>query len=96
MDQSKRFPFTDYCQKRDSQEEYVPLDGTCLRDKTDKTRICACSGLVLHNQWLSSNVHMSNDQILLLTKSVIAKQRPITNITSSINAWEIKAFNVHN
>jgi hypothetical protein len=27
----------------------LPLDGTCLRDKTNKTRICACSGLVLHN-----------------------------------------------
>jgi hypothetical protein len=30
-------------------EDIVPLDGTCLRDKTNKTRICACSGLVLHN-----------------------------------------------
>jgi hypothetical protein len=25
-------------------EDIVPLDGTCLRDKTDKTRICAAVG----------------------------------------------------
>jgi hypothetical protein len=25
-------------------EDTVPLDGTCLRDKTDKTRICAAVG----------------------------------------------------
>jgi hypothetical protein len=25
-------------------EDIVPLDGTCLRDKTDETRICAAVG----------------------------------------------------
>jgi hypothetical protein len=25
-------------------EDIVPLNGTCLRDKTDKTRICAAVG----------------------------------------------------
>jgi hypothetical protein len=31
------FPFTDYCQ-RDSQGEDLPLNGTCLRDKANKTK----------------------------------------------------------
>jgi hypothetical protein len=31
------FPFTDYCQN-DSQREDIPLNGTCLRDKANKTK----------------------------------------------------------
>jgi hypothetical protein len=31
-----RLPFTDYCQYDSQKEENVPLDGTCLRDKTNK------------------------------------------------------------
>jgi hypothetical protein len=31
------FPFTDYCQM-DSQREDIPLDGTYLRDKANKTK----------------------------------------------------------
>jgi hypothetical protein len=27
--------------KKDSQEEDIPLDGTCLRDKTNKLKVCA-------------------------------------------------------
>ena len=34
------FPFTDYCQM-DSHREDLPLNGTCLRDKTNKARKCA-------------------------------------------------------
>ena len=26
--------------KKDSQEEDIPLDGTCLRDKTNKLKVC--------------------------------------------------------
>jgi hypothetical protein len=29
-----KLPFTDYCQCDSQKEEKVPLDGTCLRDKT--------------------------------------------------------------
>ena len=35
-----KLPFTDYCQYDSQKEEDIPLDGTCLRDKTNKTRIC--------------------------------------------------------
>jgi hypothetical protein len=31
------FPFTDYCQN-DSQRKDIPLNGTCLRDKANKTK----------------------------------------------------------
>jgi hypothetical protein len=40
MDQSDRFPLQITANK-DSQEEDVPLDGTCLRDKTNKLKGCA-------------------------------------------------------
>ena len=43
MDQGKRFPFTYYCQDEIVKEDIVPLDGTCLRDKTNNYRMC-CSG----------------------------------------------------
>jgi hypothetical protein len=33
-------PFTDYCQNEIVKGD-LPLDGTCLRDKTNETRICA-------------------------------------------------------
>jgi hypothetical protein len=42
MDQGKSF-LSQITAKKDSQEEDVPLDGTCLRDKTNKTKMC-CSG----------------------------------------------------
>jgi hypothetical protein len=35
-----KIPFTNYCQY-DSQREKLPLNGTCLRDKTNKARDCA-------------------------------------------------------
>jgi hypothetical protein len=38
-----RLPFTDYCPKDDSQRRCSTDKGTCLRDKTDKTKMC-CSG----------------------------------------------------
>jgi hypothetical protein len=40
MDQDKD-SLSQITAKKDSQEEDIPLDGTCLRDKTNKTRICA-------------------------------------------------------
>jgi hypothetical protein len=40
MDQDKSFP-SQITAKKDSQEEDVPLDGTCLRDKTNKLKVCA-------------------------------------------------------
>jgi hypothetical protein len=36
-----KLPFTDYCQYDSQKEENVPLDGTCLRDKSNKARKCA-------------------------------------------------------
>jgi hypothetical protein len=38
------FPFTDYCQNDSQKEEDIPLDGTCLRDKANKTKRVCCSG----------------------------------------------------
>jgi hypothetical protein len=35
-----RLPFTDYCQYDSQRKKKVPLDGTCLRDKTNKSRRC--------------------------------------------------------
>jgi hypothetical protein len=40
MDQDKSFP-SQITAKKDSQEEDIPLDGTCLRDKTNKLKVCA-------------------------------------------------------
>ena len=40
MDQDKSFP-SQITAKKDSQEENVPLDGTCLRDKTNKLKVYA-------------------------------------------------------
>jgi hypothetical protein len=34
------FPFTNYCQN-DSQRKDIPLNGTSLRDKANKTKKCA-------------------------------------------------------
>jgi hypothetical protein len=39
-----RLPFTDYCPNDSQKEEEVPLDGTCLRDKANKTKRVCCSG----------------------------------------------------
>jgi hypothetical protein len=36
-----RLPFTDYCQYDSQKEKDIPLDSTCLRDKTNKARKCA-------------------------------------------------------
>jgi hypothetical protein len=38
MDQDKSFP-SQITAKKDSQD--IPLDGTCLRDKTNKLKVCA-------------------------------------------------------
>jgi hypothetical protein len=40
MDQDKSFP-SQITAKKDSQEENIPLDSTCLRDKTNKLKVCA-------------------------------------------------------
>ena len=40
MAQDKSF-LSQITAKKDSQEEDVPLDGTCLRDKTNKLKVCA-------------------------------------------------------
>ena len=42
MDQDKD-SLSQITAKKDSQEEDIPLDGTCLRDKENKTKMC-CSG----------------------------------------------------
>jgi hypothetical protein len=42
-----RLPFADYCQydsQKRRKEDDIPLDGTCLRDKTNKARKCAAVG----------------------------------------------------
>ena len=39
---------------KDSQEEDVPLDGTCLRDKTNKLKVCAAVVSTSRCQRLSS------------------------------------------
>jgi hypothetical protein len=44
MDQSDRFPSQITANDEIAKEDIIPLDGTCLRDKTDKTRICAAVG----------------------------------------------------
>jgi hypothetical protein len=36
-----RLPFIDYCQYDSQKKKSIPLEGTCLRDKTDKARKCA-------------------------------------------------------
>jgi hypothetical protein len=43
-----RLPFTDYCQNDSQKEEDLPLKGTCLRDKANKTKN-VLQWLVLHN-----------------------------------------------
>jgi hypothetical protein len=40
MDQDKSFP-SQITAKKDSQEVDIPLDGTCLRDKTNKLKVRA-------------------------------------------------------
>ena len=47
MDQVKEFPFTDCCQRWDSHRRYFTDDAPVCETR-QKTRICACSGLVLH------------------------------------------------
>jgi hypothetical protein len=44
MDQSDKIPFHRLLPIEIVKEDIVPLDGTCLRDKTNKTRICAAVG----------------------------------------------------
>jgi hypothetical protein len=40
MDQDKSC-LSQITAKKDSQEEIIPLVGTCLRDKTNKLKVCA-------------------------------------------------------
>ena len=40
MDQGKSF-LSQITAKKDSQEENIPLDAKCLRDKTNKLKVCA-------------------------------------------------------
>ena len=59
MDQDESFP-SQITAKKDSQEVDIPLDGTCLRDKTNKLKVCAAV-LVLQALMTIFNIHMSND-----------------------------------
>jgi hypothetical protein len=47
MDQVKDTPFTDCCPRRDSQRNKTTEDAPVCETR-QKTRVCACSGLVLH------------------------------------------------
>jgi hypothetical protein len=57
--QVKVNPFHRLLPKRDSQEEKSTEECTCLRDKTNTTRVCACSGLVLHQMTIFKCIYMS-------------------------------------
>jgi hypothetical protein len=60
MDQIDRFP-SQITANKDSQEEDVPLDGTCLRDKTNKLKRAAVVSTSNINDYLQ--IYMSNDQM---------------------------------
>jgi hypothetical protein len=61
----------------------LPLVGTCLRDKTSKTRICAA--VVSSSKHIVTIFKYICKQMIkcYLTKSMMAKQRQMAYITSS-------------
>jgi hypothetical protein len=67
-------PSTDCCPREDSQGDKTTDDAPVCETKQRELE-SACSGLVLHKHpRLSFNKYMSNGLMLLLTKSMMAKQ----------------------
>jgi hypothetical protein len=62
MDQDESFP-SQITAKKDSQEVDIPLDGTCLRDKTNKLKVCAAVVSTLSINDYLQNTYVSNDQM---------------------------------
>jgi hypothetical protein len=61
MDQGKD-SLSQITARRDSQGESLPLNGTCLQDKTNKARNCAAVVSTSISMTILKNVYMSNDQ----------------------------------